>query len=161
LNSPKSLALATQIKQKKMWGGFQITVKIGPGFLHRAGINRVLIPHPPLVNALLRIGLHARRRDELIFAHQFAHFQTLPLVLLYGLVLIIILFIRGALSVIPVMSLLISGQALWEMLAETAVLINLSTKYHLYYQGIVKSPRIAFWGFSMVFLVAGCMVAFL
>ena len=33
------------------------TVIIAPGFLHRTGLGWFLIPHPPLINMLLRQGL--------------------------------------------------------------------------------------------------------
>jgi len=136
-------------------------VMIGPGFLHRTGFNGLLIPHPPVVNALLRKNLPLQSRDELIFAHEFAHFQTLPAVLLYGLVTGGFFFIRGTITYIAVMSILVGGQALWEMLSEAAVILDNRKTYHSYYQGVVKSPRIVFWLVTTMILVTGWIIAFL
>ena len=59
------------------------TVIIGPGFLHRTGLGWFLIPHPPLINWLLRQGLLKNSRNALRVTHEFGHLQTAPLALLY------------------------------------------------------------------------------
>jgi hypothetical protein len=64
--------------QNRTWYGVNVTVIIGPTFLHKAGWGSLLIPHPPVVNWLLRKDLMDKARDALCVKHEIGHFETLP-----------------------------------------------------------------------------------
>jgi hypothetical protein len=55
--------MKTSLKiQVRTWYGVGGTVIIGPGFRHKSGIGNLIIPHPALVNWLLRLGLLEKLR---------------------------------------------------------------------------------------------------
>ena len=68
-------------KRIKVWTWYGIggTVIIDPGFLHRTGLGWFLIPHPSVINWLLRLGLLENSRNALRVTHEFGHLQSAPL----------------------------------------------------------------------------------
>ena len=38
---------SAQILHRHTWFGLYATVTVGPGFIHKAGVGKILIPHPP------------------------------------------------------------------------------------------------------------------
>ena len=54
-------------------------VIIGPGFMHKSGVGRLIIPHPSVINWLLRLGLLENSRNALRVTHEFGHLQSAPL----------------------------------------------------------------------------------
>src|SRR4030067_962928 len=42
------------VRHMRTWYGMNGTVVIGPGFRHSTGLGGLLLPHPPVVNQLLR-----------------------------------------------------------------------------------------------------------
>lgn len=141
-----------------MWGSLEATVAVGPGFVHRTGFSRLLIPHPPVVNWLLRRNLPRSIREELVFDHEFAHFKFLPALLLYVLALVLFTYIESRLNLMAVLFILISGQAFWEMLSEGFVIGRNPKRYRLYYRDMIKYPRVVFWSVSTLFWSAGLLI---
>lgn len=141
------------VVRKRMWFGVVATVIIGPGFIHRAGFGKLLLPHPPLVNSLLRIGLKADDHLLLSLTHEFGHLQTLPAAFVYGAGMLVAAIGRAQTSLAALLVMVISFQAAWEMMAEALTILSNTSLYREGYRGINPVPRILFW-FIMGTLVA-------
>lgn len=145
----------SETRTKRIWFGANASVTIGPGFLHRAGFGSFAIPHPPLANWLLRIGLSDHPRVKMIFAHEFAHFQTAPMLFAYMLLIIVLAYIKDRAGIWEILFLLVSGQAAWEILSEGLVVFEDSAVYSASYEGVTRFPRIFFWTIAGMLTIAG------
>jgi hypothetical protein len=131
---------------KKMWYGMNATVVLGPGFLHRAGYGFFLLPHPPLVNAVLRYKLPEDAQKRLSITHEFAHLQTTPIALLYTVLVFYFAFWRlEGLTLETIVILLVSTHAAWEMLAEAVTILTDRNGYSVFYKAQSIIPRAMFW----------------
>jgi hypothetical protein len=140
------------------WYGLNATVTIGPGFLHRGGYGKLVIPHPPLINWLLRRGLTPAVRQKLSFVHEFGHLQSAPAALLYTAANFAALLAVGKATVLTVILLLISTHAAYEIMAEVLTIRDNPQRYYRYYEQVSKIPRAIFW-FSMTLLaLAGWII---
>ena len=143
---------------KQTWYGLTAQVTTGPGFLHRAGFDGLVIPHPPMVNWLLRLGLSGHLCRNLIFAHEFAHFQTAPVLLAYILGIFFLAYTKGGTGMGEIIFLLVSVQAVWEMLSEGLVVLENFAAYRKSYNGIIKLPRVLFCAGGGMLTAAGWAV---
>jgi hypothetical protein len=137
IKEPKNVRLRT-------WYGLNADITIGPGFIHRIGWRNFHIPHPPMVNWLLRQGLNEEDYDTLSISHEFAHFQSAPFALPYTAGLIAL----GAcekFSFIAMVIIIISTHAVWELLSEVLTIFRNRQFYRLCYFGISSVPRWIFW----------------
>jgi len=134
----------------RTWYGVNATVSIGPRFIHRAGWRNFLIPHPPIVNWLLRRGLNENDTYTLSVTHEFSHFQSAPLALPYTVGLIALATGEG-LSLLSMVIIIISAHAAWEFLSEILTILHNRQFYHRCYNGISSESRRVFW-ISMSFL---------
>jgi len=139
---------------RKTWFGATARVTIGPGFLHRAGFGRVAIPHPPVANWLLRQGMPGDLQRKVSFAHEFAHFQTAPVVIVSMAALVTLAFPRDSYGIAEILILLAGTQALWEILSEGLVILAAPAIYHAWYEGVSLWPRIIFWSVSVIVVAA-------
>jgi len=130
--------------QLRTWYGINTDITIGPGFVHRAGWRNFLIPHPPLVNWLLRRGLNENDYYTLSILHEFAHFQSAPLALPYTVGLIA-LAAGENLSLLSMVIIIISTHATWEFLSEILTIIHNRQFYRRCYNGVSSVPRWVFW----------------
>ncbi len=135
----------------RTWYGVNATVIIGPGFLHRGGYGRLVIPHPPVINWLLRRGLPPAVGKNLSFVHEFGHLQSAPAALLYTAANFAALLAAGKATVLTAMLLLISTHAAYEMMAEVLTIRHNRQLYRNCYQKVSKIPRTIFW-FAMILL---------
>lgn len=135
---------SANIVQLQTWYGLNATIAIGPGFIHRAGWKHFLIPHPPIVNWLLRQGLPENEYDTLSLTHEFAHFQIAPLALPYTVGLIA-LAVGQDLSWYSMLTVIISTHAVWEILAEMLTILHNRQFYRQCYKKISTVPRRIFW----------------
>jgi hypothetical protein len=149
-----------QTLQRRTWFGLFATVTVGPGFVHKAGVGKVLIPHPPVVNWLLRRGLSDRVGLKLSFLHEMAHFQSAPFVVLYAIAILTGTYAAGPLNLPQVLFVLVGIQAAWEMLSEALTIIGNSPYYHRCYKGLPKLPRITFWTAAGLLTAGAWFVAF-
>lgn len=133
-----------ETRSKRTWYGLTAQVTLGARFLHRSGFDGVGVPHPPLVNGLLRIGLPDEAKRRLSFFHEFAHFQTAPLLLAYLLGIFFLVYAKGKIGIGMTIFLLICVHAAWEMLSEGLVILEDPAAYRKSYRGITKLPRVAF-----------------
>ncbi len=147
-------------KTKEPWTGRRATcpgingtVTIGPGFIHKAGLGNFLVPHPPVINWLLRRGLTEEAQYDLGFSHEFGHLQTLPLYLLYAGTMLTVALQKNNTGLLEIILILVSTHSTWEMMSEIFSISGNTKKYRKYYNGISPVPRIIFW-FSMGLLTA-------
>ena len=112
----KSLLLTQEMKPKiakristevRTWYGAKGRVELHDPFWHIVGVWGLDVPHPPLVNLLIRMGLPRDAKRELSFHHEFGHLEMLPFALLETVVLH---FNLGELAVLAGDACLGSGQ---------------------------------------------------
>jgi hypothetical protein len=89
-----------ETRQIRTWYGMSANITIGPGFVHRVGLGHIVIPHPPVVNFLLRQGLTEEARRTLTLVHEFSHVQSAPGVVLYAAAILSVAFAQGFASVL-------------------------------------------------------------
>lgn len=130
--------------QLRTWYGLNADITIGPGFIHRIGWRNFYIPHPPIVNWLLRQGLNEEDYYTLSISHEFAHFQSAPLALPYTVGLIALGASEG-LSFLSMLILIISTHTVWELLSEVLTILRNRQFYRRCYFGISSVPRRIFW----------------
>lgn len=142
----------------KTWYGLNALVEIDEGMFHRAGLGKLVLPHPPVVNWLLRLWLNPVSRQRLSVLHEFGHFQTLPIIVFYIATLLVFAVLLdkktwGALSLI-----LIGTFALWELLSEIYTRLCAGDLYRVSYQEVPRWPRALFWTTVSVLLPGAWMV---
>ncbi len=143
---------------ESLWFGLRAKVTIGPGLVHKSGFGAFTIPHPPIVNWLLRKGLSCRSNRDLSFAHEFAHFRTAPLLLLYLLIVLIVAYARNRMTIGVLFLLMASVQAVWEMASESLVKLRDPEAYRSAYRVMTRFPRTLFWTTAGMLAVAGWLV---
>ncbi|MHB8772787.1 MAG: hypothetical protein ACYC7J_17470 [Syntrophales bacterium] len=148
----------SETRYKRVWFGANARVTIGPGFLHRAGFGDIVIPHPPVANGLLRLGLPRHLSRELSFVHEFAHFQTAPVLFGYIFMIIVLLYVKGRTGMGQILFLLVSVQAVWEIVSESFMVLENSALYRRSYDGVTKLPRILFWATAGMLTAAGWVI---
>ena len=147
--------------QKKTWYGLNATVAIGPGFIHTAGWGVFLIPHPPVANWLLRLGLTEKNRETLTFIHEFEHLQSAPFVLLYTVLLFVLAFSMTHAGLAEIIFILIGSHSVWEIISEILTNYNDSQLYRRCYGKISLFPRIAFWFVAGVTAITAWLIVLL
>ena len=141
----------------RTWYGVNASVRIGPGFIHWAGWRNFLIPHPPIVNWLLRRGLNENDYYTLSLSHEFAHFQSAPLALPYTVGLIAFAAVKAS-SLLSIMIIFISTHAVWEILSEIFIIIHNRQFYSRCYIGISSASRCVFWSSMVLLAVLGWII---
>ena len=131
------------------------TVGIGPGFLHRTGLGKFLIPHPPLVNWLLRRGLLENSRTTLRVAHEFGHLQSAPLALLYTALNYTAIITANRANLSNLILVFISTHAAWEIMSEILTIMSDAQFYHQCYEKVSIIPRALFWSSAIVLTLLG------
>jgi hypothetical protein len=146
-------------RTERTWYGMTATVSLGPGFWHEAGLGSLIVPHPPLINRLLRHGLPEEARTTLAFAHEFGHLQSAPVFIAYTALMVILKLVRDPGNVLGIIFTLISAQAAWEIGAEILSMAANRQQYHEYYAGIILFPRLIFWSSMVALAILGWLVA--
>jgi hypothetical protein len=140
--------------QLRTWYGLKTEITVGPGFIHWIGWHGFHIPHPPIVNWLLRRGLNEDDYYTLSISHEFAHFQSAPLALPYTVGLIALGAGRG-LSFLSMVIIIISTHAVWELFSEIFTILCNRQYYRRCYMGIPSRPRRIFWISMSVLSILG------
>jgi hypothetical protein len=148
----------TKTVRMPTWFGVDAVVKIGPGFLHKAGLGRWIIPHPPIINWLLRWGLPKDAYHTLSLFHEFGHLQTTPLTLLYLGSMLTLSVLTGHASWLDILLVILSAHSAWEIGAELFTITRTGGHYEEYYKGISVLPRIIFWLVAVALTLAGWIV---
>lgn len=144
--------------QRRTWFGGRAVVELGPGFLHRAGYGRLLVPHPPLINWLLRRGLERHATQSLELDHEFGHLQSLPLVVGYGAALFVAVSQVRALAPSEIVLCVLSAFAGWEVYAELYAMWRSGARYAAHYHNVSRVPRTIFWTLSLGLVLAGWLL---
>ena len=142
----------------RTWYGMGGTVIIGPGFLHRTGLGWFLIPHPPLVNWLLRQGLLKNSRNALRVTHEFGHLQTAPLALLYTAANYTAIITANRTDLSNLILVFISTHAAWEIMSEILTIMSDAQFYHKCYEKVSIIPRAIFWFSAIVITLLGWII---
>jgi hypothetical protein len=142
----------------RTWYGMGGTVIIGPGFLHRTGLGWFLIPHPPLVNWLLRQGLLKNSRNALRVTHEFGHLQTAPLALLYTAANYTAIITANRTDLSNLILVFISTHAAWEIMSEILTIMSDAQFYHKCYEKVSIIPRAIFWFSAIVLTLLGWII---
>ncbi len=135
----------------RTWYGATAVIEIRNRSFHKAGLGKLLIPHPPLVNWLLRLGMKDESCRRLSILHEFGHLQMLPGILLYSLGMTVWVYRLEQISFWEIVLVLLGIHAFWEILAELYVRFHAGPLYSLYYREISRFPRMVFWS-SMIIL---------
>lgn len=134
----------------RTWYGLSAEIIVDYDFWHRVRVGRISLPHPPLVNLVLRRGQPRRERVYLSFLHEFGHLQTLPVALAHALLLIITGRWRGRGiwgTFVAILVAIIAHQALWELASESYVMVASGREYgRIYHDYPNPLGKITFWG---------------
>ena len=134
---------------------------IGPGFLHRTGLGWFLIPHPPLINWLLRQGLLKNSRNALRVTHEFGHLQTAPLALLYTAANYTAIITANRTDLSNLILVFISTHAAREIMSEILTIMSDAQFYHKYYEKVSIIPRAIFWFSTIALTLMGWIILLL
>lgn len=129
----------------RTWYGARGRVELHGPFWHLAGVWGIDIPHPPLVNLLIRQGLPTAAKRELSLYHEFGHLEMLPFALLATMALLVHSWRKGQLRWSRIPWLWARHHALWEMLAEGYVRWRLGPRYKALYAGRLHPGLLFFW----------------
>jgi hypothetical protein len=133
----------------RSWYGVAAEIAVENDLWHLVRIGPVSLPHPPLVNLLLRRGQPRQERLILSFLHEFGHLQTLPVAITHGLWLQ--RRIRGRerswrQRLMVWLVAIVAHEAVWELASETYVLAHAGRKYGQIYRRCPNAPGlILFW----------------
>lgn len=144
----------------RTWYGGQIHICVGKNIMHRAGFGKYTLPHPPVMNLLLRYGLPRKASNLLAAHHELGHLEALPWELTYGIVLFGVAFFNGHTSWLEILLLIISFLAFSELCAEATAIYLLKEKYSRYYYSASKVPRVLFWVMMSILTVVGWFIIF-
>ncbi len=149
--------------EARTWYGLPVSIHVGDGCIHRAGVGRLQLPHPPVVNSLLRLGLTTKDRNMLAAYHELGHLESLPWELIYAAMVFIVSLIHGNTSWLEIVLLVASVLAVSEICAELHVINRLKTTsrhYSTYYRDVNRMPCVLFWLMMSVLAVTGIVTAF-
>ena len=147
-----------QILQHRTWYGINATVTLASKFIHKTGFGNILIPHPAAVNWLLRRGLKLKNGVSLCIQHEVGHLQTVPLALLYVGILLSMSIGESRISWFKMLFLVVSAQAVWEIMSEFFTMFSDIESYRACYAGVTKLPRIIFWLTSVLAALTGALI---
>ncbi|HHI94179.1 MAG TPA: hypothetical protein ENK04_11810 [Gammaproteobacteria bacterium] len=150
---------AARIK-KRTWFFLDAVVEVEPGHFHRAGFGRFLLPHPPVVNWLLRRGLARDAYKKLCSEHEMGHLQALPFEALYSVILVLVMIHNETNDVIGWLWVVASSFAAWEILAEIHTIRHVQSGYQCLYRDISLIPRSIFWGIALFLVLGGWVYVF-
>jgi hypothetical protein len=147
--------------QKRTWYGVKATVIIGPSFFHTSGLGIFLIPHPAVVNWLLRKKIAESDRQTLTLVHEYKHLQSMPFILIYTLFSFALASTAGHVGLTEIIILAVNFQATWEIVSEILTINNDIHFYQNAYAEITIIPRIVFWFTACVLAITGWLILLL
>ena len=133
--------------QVRSWYGLSGTISVENELWHLVKVGRVSLPHPPLVNLVLRRGQPRADRLHLSYLHEFGHLQTLPLAVLH---LLLLIWLGRWQFANPgrfkwLIALVVAHQASWELFSETYVIAHEGPAYQAVYQRSPNRLALLFW----------------
>lgn len=136
-------------RRLRAWYGLPGEIVVEGKYWHLVKVGPIPLPHPPLVNRVIRRGLPRAARLQLSYWHELGHLQTLPLALAHALwmwrrrrgrrhdsfVLRSLRFATG----------LIAHEAAWELAAEAFTMVRAGTTYRQLHRRHPSPWLPAFW----------------
>ncbi len=129
----------------RTWYGAVGQVELHGPFWHLVGLWGLDVPHPPLVNLLVRLGLPLEAKRELSFKHEAGHLQTLPVALLMTALLLVRAWRSRSITWRSLPLLWAGHHAMWEMLAEGYVMWSNRDRYRRLYGDKPHLGLMLFW----------------
>ena len=136
----------------RTWYGVRARVLPSEHGLCDVAVFGLPLPHPSLINIIIRRGRSPSIREQLFFLHELGHLQTAPLA---AMVAVGVFRRPGRRGVMGAVLRLLAVEAVWELLTESYVVWRSG---HDYWKGTTP-VAIAFWP-AMVGL-AGTALLFL
>lgn len=121
------------------------TVIIGAGLMHKSGVENLIIPHPAMVNWLLRLGLLENSATTLRTNHEIGHLQSAPLAVLYTAMNYTAIVAANQVNLFNLILVFICTHAAWEIMSEILTIVIDPQFYQKCYQGRSLVPRAIFW----------------
>ena len=112
------------------WYGMGGIGIIGPGFRHKSGVGRLIIPHPAVINWLLRLGLLENSSTALRINHEIGHLQSAPLAVLYTALNFTAIITANRATLSNLIIVFISTHAAWEIISEILTIVIDPQFYH-------------------------------
>ena len=125
------------------------------------GLGWFIIPHPPLINLLLRQGLLKNPRNALRINHEFGHLQSAPLAVLYTALNYTAIIAANRTNLSNLILVFISTHAAWEIMSEILTIMSDAQFYHKCYQGVSLVPRAIFWLSTISLTLIGWIIVLL
>ncbi len=142
--------MVKKLQRVRSWYGLSGEISVENRLWHLVKVGPVPLPHPPLVNLVLRKGLPHEERLRLSFLHEFGHLQTFPLAfLLAGLLLVSgHRRHRGLRALLKhIVAGAIAHEAVWELSSEAYAIAMAGLEYRRIYRRYPnRLGRFFFWG---------------
>ncbi|HEY57117.1 MAG TPA: hypothetical protein G4O04_00955 [Anaerolineae bacterium] len=114
----------------RTWYGLPTTITVSTSNMHKVQADRVTLPHPGVVNTVVRAGLPWSTRLALTAQHELGHLQTLPVPVAHSLLLWVLRPRRNGGRMRRWAWGLLAHQAVWEVAAEGYVLFADRRAWH-------------------------------
>lgn len=144
----EKLTTGSQKHSVRSWYGLPAEIAVENRLWHFVKVWGIPLPHPPVVNLILRRGLPEQDRLYLNYLHELGHLQTFPIMLPYAVFLLLAKHRcseRKPNLLTQISQLLLALQAVWEMAAESFVLFHTGSNYHHIYDHKNRTGRSFFW----------------
>ena len=145
----------------RTWYGLNGTVIIGAGLMHKSGVGRLIIPHPAVVNWLLRRGLLENSAITLRINHEIGHLQSAPLAVLYTAMNYTAIVAANQVNLFNLILVFICTHAAGEIMSEIFTIVIDSQFYQKSYQGESQVARVIFWFSTISLTLTGWIIVLL
>ncbi|GEM_PF-1529218 len=121
------------IRRVRAWYGLPAEIVIEGDYWHWVKVGSVPVPHPPLINLIVRRGLPREERLALSYRHEFGHVQTLPFALLH-MTALWFLWAKSRFGAswpraARLLAAFVVHEATWELMAEGYVALRTGRRY--------------------------------
>ncbi len=138
-------------KAVKAWCGLRGEIAVEDELWHLVRVGGVSLPHPPLVNLMIRRGLAADDRLHFSYLHEFGHLQTLPLTGIHVLLLVWLSWRGTRPAGIKLLAGLLAHEAVWELASEGYAVLHAGRRYRRAYLSGPNRWQGLFWlGMSLL-----------
>jgi len=140
------------------WYGLPVEITVSSDNRHRVAVPGLAIPHPGLVNLIVRQGLPVKLRLALTARHELGHLQTLPVPALH--LLLLLWPRRGRPDGHPILRWLVAiltHQAVWELAAESYVVATDRRAIQANRPPLARALYAGFWGVMAVLSIFGTL----
>ncbi len=151
-------------RRVRAWYGLPGEIVIEGDSWHVVKVGPVPLPHPPLINRLIRRGLPQEARLRLSYWHELGHLQTLPLALAHAVWLWRNRWgppRRSSLSsrLLRLATALVGHEAAWELVSESYVMSRSGLEYRRLYRAHPNRLLAVFWGGMAGLALLGTLLA--